>query len=132
MNRILTANENALVVRFGGYRQWIEREASRRMIVYPNWHLNKMLAPVLAQVERSTWVWVCECGAMWWAEPTFPRAWCAECRNEKSGGFSRLIVFPKDRRAIERALVDRPVKNRNWLPFETVQDLINENVVHGV
>lgn len=43
------------------------------------------------------------------------------------------VVWPKKRQAIERVLLQRkdPL-NRNWLIGETVDDLINENLEHGI
>lgn len=134
MDTILTANENLIVVRCRNYRGWIEKEAARRNAVYPNWHLDKSLPPYFAFVEHSTWVWQCpDCEHLWWAEPGFPRAWCPNCLNVGSAGFSRLVLFPKERGKIERALKYRAEpKTRNWLPHETVDDLIAENIQHGV
>lgn len=134
MDRILTANDNMLVARCRNYRGWIEREASRRQNIYPNWHLDKNLPPLYAFVEHSTWVWQClDCSHLWWAEPTFPRAWCPKCGNIGSAGFSRLIVFPQERNKIERLLKCRTEpKTRNWLVHETLDDLLAENIQHGV
>ncbi len=133
LERILTANEIVFVVRFRNYRGWIEHEAGRRQGKYPNWHLDKSLPPLPAFVESSTWVWQCPCGSLWWAEPTFPRAWCPECGNEHSGGFARLLVFPPERTKIERLLKVRPdAKTRNWIPHETASMLLAENIAHGV
>lgn len=133
LEHILTANEIMLVVRFRNYRGWIENEAARRQNICPNWHLNKSLPAIPAFVVCSTWVWQCDCGRLWWAEPTFPRAWCPECANESSGGFSRLISFPPERNEIERLLRHRAdAKTRNWHPWETPAALLAENIEHGV
>jgi hypothetical protein len=135
MNKIRTANDNPIVLTTGGnYRGWIEKETGRRWNIYPNWHLDKKLPPIYALVTHSDWVWMCDaCGHLWWAEPTFPRAFCPECLNASSSGFSRLIVWPEERARIERALIYRSdPKTRNWLWHETVNDLMAENIQHGV
>lgn len=41
-------------------------------------------------------------------------------------------IYPAEREQIERILRMRPApKNMNWIPEETVQDLIDQNVEHG-
>jgi len=44
-----------------------------------------------------------------------------------------VVEFPEDRATIEAILLLRPnPANRNWLPGETLADLVLENVVHGI
>lgn len=47
------------------------------------------------------------------------------------GGMVR-IVWPADIKAIEQVLAARPVENRNWTPDETLDDLREQNVEHGL
>ena len=42
------------------------------------------------------------------------------------------VEYPAERVAIEAALRPRPVENMNWYPGETVEDLIAENIEHGL
>jgi hypothetical protein len=54
---------------------------------------------------------------------------CPECKR------STAIVWPSGDMVagIERLLLMRPHwKNRNWLPGETLHDLLHENAIHGI
>jgi hypothetical protein len=52
---------------------------------------------------------------------------CKEC------GGTFAAVWPADRVEIERILMERPDPfNRNWLPGETLHDLLGENITHGI
>ncbi len=52
---------------------------------------------------------------------------CSDCRRISE------VVWPDDRDSITTLLDVRPVPStRNWTPSETVADLINENIEHGV
>lgn len=42
------------------------------------------------------------------------------------------IIFPKKRKAIMEALNLRNRRNMNWVPGETLADILAENVEHGV
>lgn len=53
--------------------------------------------------------------------------WMVPAHNQPA-----VVVFPPDRWIIEAVLADRPPENRNWLPGETIQDLVYENLDHGV
>lgn len=58
---------------------------------------------------------------------------CRECLN--AGGAGRVpLVYPteEDVRAIEAALVVRPIVNRNWCPDESIGRLLAENAMHGL
>lgn len=41
-------------------------------------------------------------------------------------------VYPDERHEIERILRGRQIPNMNWMPGETVQQLLDENAAHGV
>jgi len=85
-------------------------------------------APIAAQIRGNAWVIQCECGAGNATDPQWQIACCFAC-----GAVHRQVVFPKDAAAIEKVLLERPkVQNRHWMPGETVDDLIAENVAHGV
>lgn len=56
-----------------------------------------------------------------------------ECLGPDSCGYSSPITWPADPEAIEILLAMRPAKKtRNWLPSETLKDLVEENAVHDV
>lgn len=81
--------------------------------------------------------WMVECGDCYTAvlvDPDDLRFYCPGCATS---GFWKRIVMPMERGEIERLLLLRPgwqanAPHRNWLPDETVQDLVQENLVHGV
>lgn len=76
--------------------------------------------------------WVVLCGRPWCASaltltPGTPGMACWDC------GWEGRIVWPPDPEGIEAILTMRPnVLNRGWEPGETVQDLLTENIAHGI
>jgi hypothetical protein len=86
-------------------------------------------APLTAYVSDGRWVADCpDCGAGISVDPEWPLAGCFECFRL----FSALVVPPRWRE-IEAALEARPKPaTRNWLPRESVADLLVENAAHGV
>ena len=84
--------------------------------------------------------WVAECpsgdGGAIQASRTEPFM-CPECWNAPWGGQWLGVVFPANKAEIESALLARPkVRNdyrtRNWVPAESLADLVAENVAHGI
>lgn len=58
---------------------------------------------------------------------------CVDCVMSGNEGYSMDVVYPEERAEIERILMLRPNPlNRNWLPHETIADLIAENLEHGI
>lgn len=52
---------------------------------------------------------------------------CSAC------GLVTAVDWPTERETIERILAARPAPDtRNWLPQETLDDLMRENVAHGL
>ena len=87
----------------------------------------------IAYVNHGRWIANCPfaCGGAELAR----EEWfvCRECLN--AGGAGRIpLAWPSDEdiRAIEAALVERPVINRNWNPNESIGALLVENVEHGL
>lgn len=95
--------------------------------------------PLMAQVNHGVWVALDGCGAregvygggvVWLDRPV---VWCPLCSNRAYGRKWRPVVLPADREAIEAALLPRPdITTRNWLPGESVADLLAENAEHGI
>lgn len=85
---------------------------------------------VAAEANMGRWIVRCSlCPAA--ARPPFhtPAVQCYAC------GTVTEIVWPSEqmRRGVERLLMMRPNwANRNWLPHETLTDLMWENGQHGV
>ena len=65
-------------------------------------------------------------------DPGAPLFWCNDCGMDDNEGNGRPITFPADRPAVEDALLKRPRRNQNWLPRETVADLLAENADAGL
>ena len=56
--------------------------------------------------------------------------YCNQCKNEGIQGGIYKVEIPKERNRIEELLEKRPIKNRNWLSTETVEQLEEENIEH--
>lgn len=92
--------------------------------------LVSLRAPVLARAYAGHWIADCpRCAyavALRFGSPVFD---CRDC------GLGVEVRWPSEtmRHGIERLLMLRPVPaTRNWLPGETLHDLLVENVRHGV
>lgn len=60
---------------------------------------------------------------------------CADrefCQHGPTCGCIIQLEWPADRRQIERIVSHRPISNRNWYPWETVDKLLEENAAHGL
>lgn len=93
-------------------------------------------ASTVARVEGGKWIADCPfCPSAQVVSPLDPRFLCAGsdgCANGKVGGAFAKVVFPRanTREAIERVLLERPVREtRNWLG-ESVPELVAENAAH--
>lgn len=87
----------------------------------------------VAYAEASCGQWIARC----------PRPWCTNallvergqpefaCNGGLACGATAPLSWPADPDAIEAILLLRPVPTtRNWLPGETLQQLLEENAVH--
>ena len=94
-----------------------------------------VLGEVLAFVNHGRWMVECEvCVTAVLVDPNDLLFYCPGCAT--NGSWKR-IVMPDERPEIERLLLLRPgwqgnAPNRNWLPSETVQDVIADNLANGV
>ena len=89
-----------------------------------------------AYLNHGRWVVDCsagDCQAVLFAD----RAVC-ECRDVSvcdhpsiPCGVPIVVMFPDDRVSIDRVMIRRPRRNRNW-NSETIADLKRENMIHGV
>ena len=87
----------------------------------------RSFSPVAASINHGRWIVVCPtgCNNAEFVGDSFPFV-CTEC-----GYGPTQVVFPPDRKAIETALLARPVQhNRNWVPDESLDDLLTENASH--
>lgn len=118
-----------------GYLLAFERHCAEGRRRYPGleWpRLWRSVATVTPIVSGGSWKVSCAthgCGEF----PLVKFEWdgLAICFN--CGATYEGIQPPDDRAAIERVLLLRPEPHtRNWLPSESVQDLIAENCDHGI
>lgn len=97
--------------------------------------MNNLIPANAVRIEANHGRWVARC----------PRPWCTnaialnpgdtqfECAAADGCGQVADVIWPPDPAAIEALLLMRPVPaTRNWLPGETLADLIAENAAHGV
>lgn len=86
--------------------------------------------PVTARIDHGQWLFDCVCGSGVLTHPAWKVGRCFGCGAVYTG-----VIFPEDgdRAEIETVLTARPrLANRNWFPWETVQALRDENVLHDV
>jgi hypothetical protein len=87
-------------------------------------------AKVEARVNNGQWMANCPllgCAGAETVDPDWPLFVCTGCG---CGPFE--VIFPKERKAIEAALVKRPVlRTREWFPHESAADLQRENAEHA-
>lgn len=87
-----------------------------------------------ARIDANRWIVDCpDCGSAEFAFVADPRFLCTNCLNATVGGACRPVTFPRNRDAIEAALLLRPVpRTRDWRPGETVAALARQNRDHGL
>lgn len=85
----------------------------------------------MARMNWSRWIADCSsrhCTSALALAPGTPIMRCFDC-----GWVTERIVWPDHTDAIETLLAMRPdEKTRNWEPGETLEQLANENVQHGI
>lgn len=92
---------------------------------WPEPWLSKQIPPVF--IAGGKWMVTCACGNCPSVHPDWRLALCFEC-----GAIYEGVTIPGNAKDIEAVLVERPhPSNRAWLPNETVDDLIAQNVAHG-
>lgn len=140
MKKLITANtwfgsmgaSERRTMTFDTFRRSLLRKLRERF-EYPETGFDEKAPPVEAFVNDGAWLVKCpeeDChGAEYaWEEGFFL---CTSCKNSYLGHRYRRLVFPKERATIEELLLRRPLKNRHWLPGETVKDLERENNEHA-
>lgn len=105
------------------------------------WLVDMALGPLqgmvaVAEVNHNRWIAACgTCGGKEAVDPADPAFFCFSCFNIENGGHPRPVMFP-DRdtiRKVEAQLLARPdVRTRNWAPHETADQLVAENLEHGL
>lgn len=103
--------------------------------------------PVYARVDFGRWLADCECGGASYVDPEKDGFFCGACKN--NGGKLRPVIFPENYKEIETELLLRVVYlptgkkgtqasinakglSRSWTRPETVKDLQEQRMKHGV
>lgn len=90
--------------------------------------------PLPAFVSHGRWCVMCDterCGSSQYASFEHPWFLCTNCNN--LDGLWRAVSLPSEkmRVAIEDALKTRPPDARNWMPYESIDDLNSEAESHA-
>jgi hypothetical protein len=106
----------------GWAAQWLRPD-----VTLPDTTADTPVLPVTANAGR--WIVVCPyCASGQYAAATDHRFICVPGCG--SGGNWLPVEWPEDQSDIEAALEPRPLENQNWLPGETVDDLLAENAAY--
>jgi hypothetical protein len=88
--------------------------------------------PVYARVDFGRWVIDCgHCAGAELADTGDLRFFCLSCNNLHNGCRYRRVIMPRNRAAIEAALLERPENARHWRHGETLQDVKTANLLHS-
>ena len=94
--------------------------------------------PAVAKINHGRWIADCpNCPAGTGAEfvdPNFDLFFCMSCGNVLVNERIRRVDFPPPPQVaeIEAILEPRPLKNQNWEPGETLEQLLAENQAGGI
>lgn len=97
--------------------------------------MTDLAIPGLAYAEANWGRWLARCpaGLCTNAVQIGRRQTRFECIGEGGCGWTSPIQWPADPDGIEMLLRRRPdAKTRNWEPGESLEDLLAENVAHGL
>lgn len=97
-------------------------------------NLEKGIAPfasIAVYINHGRWIAECpDCHGAQLACRTDHRFLCNDCGNIAVEGLWRPVDWPANPGAIEEALDMRPLANQNWVPGQTVDDLLAEEIAH--
>ena len=74
---------------------------------------------IRAYINGGRWLARCECGNVDYVTPDDPIFYCFICGNQAQSGRARPVVFPKNRKKIEAALLARPVRDETYQALPT-------------
>lgn len=93
-------------------------------------------APLATLGWQGRWIVNCpnpDCMGAEYLDPENLIFMCCSCWNEEHGHSWLKVQIPTgSRKEIERLLILRPGRNRNWIPGESVASLRSDNIAHGV
>jgi hypothetical protein len=82
---------------------------------------------IAVYANHGRWIAECpDCREAQIASATDYRFMCNGCANVAVGGLWRAVVWPEEHAEIDAALSSRPRVHQNWLPGETLEDLVAE------
>jgi len=118
-------------VRDHGYKMWIHKILQERgyKLDIP-WRAAQK--EVQAYVYRDAWMVYCpNCAGAILVDDKEPFMFCPDCHNADNDGVPYRVIF-KNKDEVDALLSKRKnPQNRNWLPGETVEDLMLEQELHG-
>ena len=133
-NKILT-HEDMFMLDYGKFVRGLASKKSMHMPAQDGVKNGE----VVAYINHGRWVAECpDCAGAQIVSEKERRFWCVSCGNAAINFAWRHVRLPRDREGIEAVLVVRPAARsdkavtRNWTPGETIEDLEQENVTHGV
>lgn len=118
----------------GGWEKHIERKVPPQMRAAAKGP--RMALSVDAYINHSRWVADCPyCTGSEMVDPDEKKFYCFNCLMLDIVGRPIRVKFPlkTTREKIEAVLLKRPFEeNRNWFTEESLQDLKDENIEHGL
>ena len=89
---------------------------------------------IYGTINQGRWIVCCPfCNGAELGDPAIPYFACRCCGNERVAGRFIKVIYPDNWREIENALLYRPRHvDMNWLPHESLDDLLEENRAHGL
>lgn len=130
--------QRVAIIRAGG--QWDPfdlGDPSKPISIQPLLEARINAAPIgLSRSYEGRWIADCpgQCGGAECVDLDNLIFMCCSCWNAAyDHQWLKVTVPPTERRKqIERLLLKRPGKARNWLPHETLSDIVTENLARGV
>lgn len=146
MDKIISGKDLAHRDGAASQKEWITQRCRKmaRLLETPFTGMTSGKA-VGAEINHGRWIAICpDCGGAEYVSPDEQIFYCFSCGNAGNAGNGRPVKFPADRKAIEAAVLERPVierrgtnkierallaepvlpmLSRSWKPGETVSEL---------
>jgi len=115
MEKILTGTDRARELGFKSYREWILALAEKNGHAWDGKSMSD--SAVYARIDFGRWLADCEMGHASYVEPSDAFFYCYMCGNEPAEhGKGRPVIFPENRKEIEKEILKRTVKLSVGLP----------------
>jgi len=136
MDKVITATDIAKRDGLNSQREWIRRLSIKmhkhRQLDTPfTEKIKRDAEPALAQINHGRWIATCPaCGVgVEYVDPEEKIFYCFSCGNYAIGGDGRRVQFPRNWVAIEKRVMERPVKKRkgaNYIDREFMAETVGE------